>query len=53
YTLHQLFGYHDKDGFRTVNKVVVTNLELGKGSNMGAIRERVRSVNLLVTDGAN
>lgn len=53
YTLHQLFGYHDKDGFRAVNKVVVTNLELGKGSNMGAIRERVRSVNLLVPDGAN
>lgn len=53
YTLHQLFGYHDKDGFRRVNKVVVTNLELGKGSNMGAIRERVKSVNLLIPDGAN
>lgn len=53
YTLHQFFGYHDKDGFRTVNKAVVTNLELGKGSKMGAIRERVRSVNLLIPDGAN
>ncbi|MBI5048103.1 MAG: SH3 domain-containing protein [Deltaproteobacteria bacterium] len=53
YTLHQLFGYHDKDGFKTVNKAVVTNLELGKGSHMGAIRDRVKSVNLVVLDGAN
>ena len=53
YTLHQFFGYHDKDGFRTVNKAVVTNLELGKGSKMGQIGERIRSVNLVVLDGAN
>lgn len=53
YTLHQFFGYHDKDGFRTINKAVVTNLELGKGSNMGAIKDRIKSVNLIVLDGAN
>jgi hypothetical protein len=53
YTLHQFFGYHDKDGFRTVNKAVVTNLELGKGSKMGQIGERIRSVNLVVLDGVN
>lgn len=53
YTLHQLFGYHDKDGFKTVNKAVVTNLELGKGSNMGAIRDRVKSVNIVALDGVN
>jgi hypothetical protein len=53
YTLHQLFGYHDKDGFKTVNKAVVTNLELGTGSHMGAIRDRVKSVNLVVLDGTN
>lgn len=53
YTLHQFFGYHDKDGFRTVNKAVVTNLDLGKGSKMGAIMERIKSVNLLILDGVN
>ncbi|MBI5328452.1 MAG: SH3 domain-containing protein [Deltaproteobacteria bacterium] len=53
YTLHQLFGYHDKDGFKTVNKAVVTNLELGKGSHMGAILDRIKSVNLVMLDKAN
>ncbi len=53
YSLHQLFGYHDKDGFRTVNKAVVTNLELGKGSKMGPIKNRIKSVNLLVLDETN
>lgn len=47
YTLHQLFGYYDKDGFKTVNKTVVTNLDLGKGSKMGTIKERVKSVNII------
>lgn len=53
YTLHQFFGYHDKDGFRTVNKAMVTNLELGKESKMGPLRERIKSVNLVVQDGVN
>ncbi|MBI3752492.1 MAG: SH3 domain-containing protein [Deltaproteobacteria bacterium] len=53
YTLHQFFGYRDKDGFRTVNKAVVTNLELGKGSKMGPIWERIKSVNLVIPDGVN
>ena len=53
YSLHQFFGYHDKDGFRTVNKTVVTNLELGDGSKMGSIKNRINSVNLLVLDETN
>ncbi|OGP11965.1 MAG: hypothetical protein A3G39_02400 [Deltaproteobacteria bacterium RIFCSPLOWO2_12_FULL_43_16] len=53
YTLHQFFGYHDKDGFRTVNKAVVTNLEIGKGSRMGAMKDRIRSVNLIMLDTVN
>lgn len=53
YTLHQLFGYYDKHGFRAINKVVVTNLELGKGSKAGAIRERIRSINLVIPDEVN
>lgn len=53
YSIHQFFGYHDKDGFRTVNKAVVTNLELGDGSKMGSIKNRINSVNLLVLDEAN
>lgn len=53
YSLHQFFGYHDKDGFRTVNKAVVTNLELGDGSKMGSIKNRINSVNLLVLDETN
>ena len=53
YTLHQLFGYYDKDGFRTINKAVVTNLELGKDSKMGPIRDRVKSVNLITLGESN
>lgn len=53
YSLHQFFGYHDKDGFRTVNKAVVTNLELGKGSKMGPIKNRIRSVNVVMPDWMN
>ncbi|MEK6599374.1 MAG: SH3 domain-containing protein [Deltaproteobacteria bacterium] len=53
YSLHQFFGYHDKDGFRTINKAVVTNLELGKGSKMGPIKNRIKSVNLLILDETN
>lgn len=53
YSIHQFFGYHDKDGFRTVNKAVVTNLELGDGSKMGSIKNRINSVNLLVLDETN
>ena len=53
YSLHQFFGYHDKDGFRTVNKAVVTNLELGDGSKMGPIKNRINSVNLLILDETN
>ena len=53
YALHQLFGYYDKDGFRTVNKAVVTNLELGKDSKMGALKDRIKSINLIVLDRIN
>lgn len=44
YVIHQIYGYMDVHGLNVINKVSVTGLDLGSGSNSGTLKERIRSV---------
>lgn len=44
YAIHQVFGYKDGSRFKILNRVTVTDLELGRRSKAGPLKKRIRSV---------
>ena len=54
YAIHATFGYREKGAFRErvrlVNRVVVSTLELGKGSSVGSHLERLTDATVLGID---
>ncbi|MBI5588173.1 MAG: SH3 domain-containing protein [Deltaproteobacteria bacterium] len=52
YAIHQIFGYKDGQRFRILNKVTVTDLELGRRSKAGPLKRRIRSVTEIRIPGA-
>jgi hypothetical protein len=44
YAIHQIFGYKDGPAFRLLNKVTVTDLDLGRRSKAGPLKKRIRSI---------
>lgn len=44
YAIHQIFGYKDGPAFKLLNRVVVTDLEIGRRSRSGPLKKRIRSV---------
>ncbi|HAO94333.1 MAG: hypothetical protein A2X93_09885 [Deltaproteobacteria bacterium GWC2_56_8] len=48
YVIHQIFGYMDNSRLKVINKVAVTDLNIGSRSKSGPFRERLRSVNAIV-----
>lgn len=44
YAIHQIFGYRDGPAFKILNKVTVTDLDLGRRSKAGPLKKRIRSI---------
>ncbi len=44
YAIHQIFGYRDGPTFKLLNRVAVTDLELGRRSKAGPLKKRIRSI---------
>ncbi len=47
YVIHQIFGYMDDSRLKVINKVAVTDLNIGARSKSGPFRERLKSVNYI------
>lgn len=44
YAIHQIFGYMDGPDFKILNRVAVTDLDLGSRSKAGPLKNRIRSI---------
>ncbi|MBI5826468.1 MAG: SH3 domain-containing protein [Deltaproteobacteria bacterium] len=49
YVIHQVSGYWDGKRFKSLNRVVVSSLELGKRSREGPLKDRITSVTEVLT----
>lgn len=47
YVIHQIFGYMDNSRLKVINKVAVTDLNIGSRSKSGPFRDRLKSVNYI------
>lgn len=45
YVIHQIYGYVERTRLKVINRVVVTDLSLGRRSKAGPLKNRIRSVN--------
>ncbi len=44
YVIHQVYGYADRK-FKVINRVAVTDLNLGRRSKAGPLKKRIKSIN--------
>ncbi len=49
YVIHQVSGYWDGKRFKSLNRVVVSSLALGRRSKAGPLKDRITSVTEVLT----
>ncbi|MBI5491570.1 MAG: SH3 domain-containing protein [Deltaproteobacteria bacterium] len=52
YVIHQVYGYVEKSRLKVINRVAVTDLDLGRRSKAGPLKKRIRSVNEVLVPSA-